>query len=204
MMTADRNNKSNDVLKKLSDGKTLCSEMNNASSNTNFLFMRRHDAMILHLESTKQSLVAQNQRAQNEMKKHLEKYVQRKRIIMRLVSSSPPPPSSSSSSSSSSSPLLSSSSVSSLSSSSLSSSPSSSSLSSAQPHSVGYHVLPSSTINLFVRYYTCHFDGPSCKTIQKSTLSLSVPYPFYVASCDMMFLSISFHYMSNESCQSFS
>ncbi|GFR70292.1 chemosensory receptor C [Elysia marginata] len=82
---ADRSNKSNDVLKKLSDGKTLCSEMNNASSNTNFLFMRRHDAMILHLESTKQSLVAQNQRAQNEMKKRLQKYVQRKRIIMRLI-----------------------------------------------------------------------------------------------------------------------
>ncbi|GFO27949.1 hypothetical protein PoB_005445400 [Plakobranchus ocellatus] len=80
---ADRNNKANDVLKKLSDGKTLCSEMNNASSNTNFLFMRRHDAMILHLESTKQSLVAQNQRAQNEMKKRLQKYVQRKRIIIR-------------------------------------------------------------------------------------------------------------------------
>ncbi|KAK3784654.1 hypothetical protein RRG08_003459 [Elysia crispata] len=67
-------NKSNDVLKKLSDGKTLCSEMNNASS---------HDAMILHLESTKQNLVAQNQRAQNEMKKRLHKYVQKKRIIMR-------------------------------------------------------------------------------------------------------------------------
>ncbi|RUS83618.1 hypothetical protein EGW08_008586 [Elysia chlorotica] len=80
---ADRGSKSNDVLKKLSDGKTLCSEMNNASSNTNFLFMRRHDAMILHLESTKQNLAAQNQRAQNEMRKRLQKYVLRKRTIIR-------------------------------------------------------------------------------------------------------------------------
>ncbi|KAK7479445.1 hypothetical protein BaRGS_00029261 [Batillaria attramentaria] len=72
-----------ELLKKLSAGKTVCSEVNKASSNTNFLYMRRHHAFVTQLESAKQSMMSQNGKAQKDMRKRLDTYKKRKRIIFR-------------------------------------------------------------------------------------------------------------------------
>ena len=72
-----------EFLKRLSAGKTLCSEVNKASSNAKFLHMRRHNAFVMQLESAKQSMLVENGRAQKDMRKQLEAYKRRKRSIFR-------------------------------------------------------------------------------------------------------------------------
>ena len=70
-------------MKRLTAGKTLCSEVNKASSNAKFLHLRRHKAFVAQLESAKQSMLEENDRAQKDMRRRLESYKRRKRSIFR-------------------------------------------------------------------------------------------------------------------------
>ena len=77
------NRRKSEFLKRLSAGKTLCSEVNKAASNAKFLHMRRHNAFVTQLESAKQSMLVENGRAQRDMRKQLDAYKRRKRSIFR-------------------------------------------------------------------------------------------------------------------------